>query len=79
MPNYLRDRFEGPIRGLRLPLVVWTRLEDEGITTLSQLNAVAARLEHLVGIGPKTAQVIREELARLALPDDQTPAADRPQ
>jgi hypothetical protein len=71
MPTHYYERFEGPIRGLRLPLAAWNSLHDEGITTLDQLKAV--RLERLVGIGPKLAQVIRDELARLAAeqPSDQ--------
>ncbi len=66
MPNHFEERWEGPIRGLRLPLIVWKSLEDDGITTLNQLRAVADRLERLPGIGPKTAQVVRKELARVS-------------
>jgi predicted flap endonuclease-1-like 5' DNA nuclease len=66
MPSHYHERREGPIRGLRLPLTAWKSLQDEGITTLGQLMAVADRLEWLIGIGPKMAQVIREELARVA-------------
>ena len=59
---------EGPIRGLRLPLNASVELERANITTLDQLMAVAPRLERIRGIGPKTAQTIRAELARLTPP-----------
>jgi DNA-directed RNA polymerase alpha subunit len=67
MPNHFQDRLEGPIRGLRLPLSAWNSLQDEGITTIDQLRAVADQLERLVGIGSKTADVIRDELARVVV------------
>jgi hypothetical protein len=41
-----------------LPLAAWNSLHDENITTIDQLRAVADRLERMVGIGSKTAQVI---------------------
>ena len=63
MHNHYTERWEGPIRGLRLPLIVWNTLTDEGITTLDALKAVADRLERLPKIGAKMAQLIREELA----------------
>lgn len=66
MPNHFLDRWEGPIRGLRLPLNAWSSLQGEDITTIDQLKAVADRLERLVGIESKTAEVIREELARVS-------------
>ncbi|MGF9764121.1 hypothetical protein AAII07_54360 [Microvirga sp. 0TCS3.31] len=72
MHTHFLDRWNGPINGPRLPLTAWSSLQDEGITTLDQLKAVADRLEGLVGIGPKTAQVIREELARISAPEEQT-------
>ena len=71
MPNYYRKRWEGPIRGLQLPLAAWNSLHDEGITTLDQLKAVADRLERFVGIGSKMAYVIREELARVTVAETQ--------
>ncbi len=77
MPNYFNERWEGPIRGLRLPLTVWNRLADEGITTFDQLRAVADQLERLDKIGPKIAQVIREELAHIVALDERT-SAGRP-
>jgi DNA-directed RNA polymerase alpha subunit len=70
MPHGKWERLEeGPIRGLRLPLKAWNALRREGITTISQLRAVADQLETLPGIGPKTAQILQEELARVAPPD----------
>ena len=71
MASHLHESWEGPIRGLRLPLTAWNSLQAEGITTLGQLMAVADRLERLTGIGPKTAQVIRKELARVAASEGQ--------
>jgi hypothetical protein len=65
MPDGKWERFEGPIRGLRLPLNAWDALRREGITTIGQLGDMADRLETLPGIGPKTAHLIREELARV--------------
>ena len=69
MPNHYSERWEGPIRGLRLPLAAWNSLRDERITTIDQLKAVADRLERMVGIGSKTAQVIRAELTRVSAPE----------
>jgi hypothetical protein len=66
MSNHLDQRWEGPIAGLRLPIAIWYSLQGEGITTINQLQAVADRLEELIGIGPKFARLIREELARAA-------------
>ncbi len=68
MPNQFGQHLGGPIRGLRLPLAVWTTLRDEGITTIDQLRAVADRLEQFPGIGVKMAQVTREELDRVETP-----------
>jgi predicted flap endonuclease-1-like 5' DNA nuclease len=66
MPNHYRERREGPIEGLRLPLAAWTSLHAEGITTVDQLAAIADRLERLPGIGSNMARVIRDELARVS-------------
>jgi DNA-directed RNA polymerase alpha subunit len=60
------DPIAGPIEGLRLPARAWTALRQENITTLDRLRAVADRLDRLQGIGAKTAQTIRAELARVA-------------
>ena len=70
MPNNFNDRWGGPIKEIRLPLQVWTSLQDENITTIEQLKAMADRLENLVGIGPKAAQIIREELARVSASEE---------
>jgi hypothetical protein len=69
MPKGIRERWEGHIPGLRLPLNTWDALQKEGITTLEQLRARADRIHWLPGIGLKSAKIIREELARLAPPD----------
>jgi hypothetical protein len=65
MPNPRWDRIGGPIRGLRLPFQAWEALREEGITTLDRLRTMADQIHTLPGIGPKTAQLIREELARV--------------
>jgi hypothetical protein len=59
------EPYRGPIQGLRLPLNAWKALRLRNITTLDQLRAVADRVHRFEGIGPKTAQIIREELARV--------------
>ena len=56
---------KGPIDGLSLPHNAWEVLRRENIETLDQLKAVVDRLEQFEGIGPKTARVIRRELARV--------------
>src|SRR3712207_8323069 len=66
MPNDYRERREGPIEGLRLPLAAWSSLHAQGIMTVDQLAAIADRLERLPGIGSNIAPVIREELARVS-------------
>jgi hypothetical protein len=65
MPNPRWELIGGPIRGLRLPFDAWEALRREGITTLDRLRASADRIHTLPGIGPRTAQLIREELARV--------------
>jgi endonuclease III len=65
MPQGKWERFGGPIRGLRLPLNAWDALRAEGITTIGQLRDVVDDLEKLPGIGPKTAELIRDELVRV--------------
>ena len=69
MPMNPWDVWKEHIPGLRLPLNTWDALQREGITTLEQLRARADRIHWLPGIGRKSAQIIREELARLAAPD----------
>jgi hypothetical protein len=46
-----------------------SRLRKEKITTLDQLRAAVDWMERFEDIGPRTAHIIREELARLASPD----------
>jgi hypothetical protein len=55
----------GPIDGLRLPRRAWKMLQQENITTLDRLKAVADRIERFERIGPKTARTIRAELTRV--------------
>lgn len=67
MPNVAWIACRGFIRGLCLPQYAWRALYDAEITTLDQLRAVADQVEQFVpGIGPKMAEVIRQELARIA-------------
>jgi hypothetical protein len=61
---------EGHIPGLRLPQSTWQVLRDERIMSLEQLRAKADRIHMLPGIGRKTAQLIRDELARTSPPDE---------
>jgi hypothetical protein len=73
MPNGPWQRCEGHIPGLLLSQIAWNALQREGIMTLDQLRAVAdriERIERIEGIGVKIAQAIRDELARLAPPDE---------
>jgi hypothetical protein len=46
-------------------------LQREGITTLDELRAAADQIHQFEGIGLKSAQVIRDELARMAQPEEQ--------
>jgi endonuclease III len=48
-----------------LPFDAWEALRREDITTLDRLRAMSDQIHTLPGIGPKTAQLIREELARV--------------
>ena len=75
MHKRLFDDCEGPIRGLRLPLNAWNVLHREGVTTLEQLRAMAAKIHTLPGIGAKTALAIRVELGRVALREAQSPSS----
>ena len=65
--HYVNQSYHGPIRGLRLPRNAWQALQNADIETLDELKAAAARIERLPGVGPKTAQLIRAELGRVAL------------
>ena len=58
------ELIRGPIGGLRLPWRTWQALRREDITTLHRLRAWVDQLHTIPDIGPKTAQLIREELAR---------------
>ncbi len=64
--SHYHERVEGPIRGLRLPSTVWNKLQDENIRTFDQLKAKAHQIDQIFGIGPKMAQVIRDEITRVA-------------
>jgi len=59
----------GSIDDLLLPPKAWHVLRREKVNTLAKLRAVADRLEQFEGIGPKTAKVIRAELARITATD----------
>ncbi len=59
------DCVSGPITGLRLPRYAWEGLRKHGITSVDQLRAASDRLERLERFGPKTAQLVRLELARI--------------
>jgi Holliday junction resolvasome RuvABC DNA-binding subunit len=71
MPHHY-DTCDGTIEGLHLPLSAWKVLDRENIQTIAQLSAVAGQLERFEGIGLKTAQAIRMELDRVAVPGEQT-------
>jgi hypothetical protein len=71
MENAFYQRYQGPIRGLRLPLKTWDVLQRQKITTMNELQAAADRVHRFEGIGPKTARLIREEIARVTLPKEQ--------
>jgi hypothetical protein len=71
MPRFY-DTCAGPIGGLYLPPLAWDVLQREKIQTLEQLVDIADRLEQVVGIESRMAEVIREALARVAPPGDQT-------
>jgi hypothetical protein len=60
----------GTIEGLYLPHLAWEMLHRESIGSLSQLRAVAGRLEQFAGIRTQTAQAIRRELDRVAAPGE---------
>jgi DNA-directed RNA polymerase alpha subunit len=63
----LDEPVPGPIDGLRLPRRAWRVLQQESITTLDQLRAVADQLERFDRIGSKTARTIQAELARITV------------
>jgi hypothetical protein len=71
--HYAYESCHGPIGGLRLPLRAWTVLRRENIMTLHRLKAVANRIERFTGVGVRTAQAVRAELARVALLEEEPP------
>ncbi|RDI61841.1 hypothetical protein [Microvirga subterranea] len=75
MPNDAWKICWGPIPGLLLPQYTWHVLQSENVTTIDQLQSIADQIEKIVpGIGPKSGDVIRAELARLLT---ESPAAGR--
>ena len=68
MENAFYQRYEGPISGLRLPRKTWDVLRRHSITTMDEIRAAADRVHRFEGIGPKTARLIREEIARVTAP-----------
>ena len=64
---YVNQSYHGPIRRLRLPQNAWQALQNAAIGTFDELKAVAVQIEQLPGVGPRTAQMIRAELDRVAL------------
>jgi hypothetical protein len=60
----------GTIEGLYLPRLAWEVLHQESIGSLSQLRAVADQLEQFAGLRTQTAQAIRRELDRVAVPGE---------
>jgi hypothetical protein len=64
--NYFNVRSGGPIKDLHLPLSAWVALDRAGITTLDQLRAQADRIQRFDGVGPKTALLLQQELARVS-------------
>jgi hypothetical protein len=67
---------EGPITGLRLPRNTWAVLEREDIRPLDQLRAVIPHIDCFRDIGPKTAQIIRDEFTRVVLSEEPTSGGD---
>jgi hypothetical protein len=77
MPRHFEPS-EGLIEGLYLPSNAWEALCRENIGTLDQLKANVGWLELYEGIEPKTAQVIRLELARAAPSEGHTSDEGQP-
>ena len=72
MPNPRWECIGDQSGGLRLSFQAWKALRREGITTLDRLRANANQIHTLPGIGRKTAQLIRDELARIEFRDEQS-------
>jgi hypothetical protein len=66
MPQGVSKLSDDPFDGLRLPLGAWRALERARITSLDQLKALAPLIEQIPGIEPRTADVIKDRLDRLA-------------
>ena len=66
MPRGALKPDNDPFDGLRLPLSAWRALESARITSLAQLKALAPLIEQVPGIEPRTAEVIKDRLDRLA-------------
>lgn len=62
---------EGPIPGLHLPRYIWDVLKRERFETLDQLRAVADHIERFERMGPWSAGIVREELARVTTSGEQ--------
>ena len=73
MKNAFYCRYTGPIRGLHLPLKTWHVLRRQDITTMGELQAAADRVQRFEGIGPKTARLIQDEIARVMRPKEELP------
>jgi hypothetical protein len=73
MKNAFYLRYTGPIGGLHLPLKTWQVLRRQDITTMDDLQAVSDRFHQFEGIGPKTARLIRDEIARVMAPKEPPP------
>ncbi len=69
---YIYHTCAGSIRGLFLSPSGWEVLRRENIQTVDQLRTHSDRLEQFDGIDAKTAQVIRQALARFVPCDDDT-------
>ena len=66
MPRGTSKLPHDPFDGLRLPLNAWRALESAQITSLNQLKVLAPLIEQIPGIEPRTAEVIKDRLDRLA-------------
>jgi hypothetical protein len=69
---YIYHTCAGSIRGLFLSPSAWEVLRRENIQTIAQLRAHVDRLEQFDGIDAKTAQVIRQGLARFVPCEEET-------
>ena len=69
---------QGPIGGLYLPSNAWEALHRENIWTLDQVRANVGWLDLYESIEPRTARVIRLELARVAPSEGQTSHEGQP-